>query len=304
MDKHSTFKNIQDSELVEQALNGSKPALETIISRYQDWVFNVSYSFVGDKDEAADLTQEVMIKVVTKLYTFKNKSSFKTWLYRIVKNHFLNMKKGKYEVNETTFEQFGQGIDQLPDESLANHSFEVEEKFLVKEAKISCMKGMLMCLDREQRLIYIIGELFAFKDNIGSEIMEISKENFRIKLHRAKKQLYNFMNHKCGLVNKANPCRCARKTAGFIKMGFVDPVELHFQKDMIAEVNKVIEKRVDNFEEDVFAGYRALFQEHPFLQSPDKLASIKKQPELRKNSLNTSDFNSGLSGLLRPLLYL
>jgi hypothetical protein len=155
-------------------------------------------------------------------------------------------------------------------------SIEVENKILVKEAKISCMKGMLLCLDREQRMIYIIGELFEFTDVIGSEIMEISRENFRIKLHRAKKQLYNFMNDKCGLVNKNNPCRCARKTAGFIKMGYVDPVNLHFQKNTIANINKVIDKKVESYKGQVIPEYQKLFQEHPFLQSPDKLESIKK----------------------------
>lgn len=191
-----------DAILIEQSLAGNKDGLENLIKKHQDWIFNVALTFVGDKDESADLTQEVLIKIITKLDSFKQESSFKTWVYRIVKNHFLNMKRGKQETNSLTFDQFGQGLDQLPNESLSNYSFEVEDKLLVKEAKISCMKGMLLCLDREQRMIYIIGELFEFKDTIGSEIMEISKENFRVKLHRAKQQLYNFMNNKCGLINK------------------------------------------------------------------------------------------------------
>jgi RNA polymerase sigma factor (sigma-70 family) len=265
-----------DESLISLSLNGNKQALESLILKYQDWIYNVALSFVGDSDEAADLTQEVLIKIVTKLGTFKHNSSFKTWAYRIVKNHFLNMKRGKYETNAPTFEQFGQGLDRLPDESLSDYSYEVEEKILVKEAKISCMKGMLLCLDREQRMIYILGELFEFTDAIASEIMEMSKENFRVKLHRAKKQLYNFMDNKCGLVNKANPCRCARKTAGFIKMGFVDPINLKFQKDILSDINKVIDQKVEAYSQNVISEYQKLYQSHPFLQSPDSLASIKK----------------------------
>ena len=263
-----------NSILIEQSLAGNKEALENLIKKHQDWIYNIALTFVGDKDEAADLTQEVLMKIVTKLNSFKQKSSFKTWIYRIVKNHFLNMKRGKYEVNSPTFEQFGQGLDQLPNESLSDYSYEAEDKLLVKEAKISCMKGMLLCLDREQRMIYIIGELFEFTDTIGSEIMEISKANFRVKLHRAKKQLYNFMDNKCGLVNKSNPCRCARKTAGFIKMGFVNPINLHFQKNTLANINKVINKKVSSYNDDVIPEYQKLYQEHPFLQSPEKLESI------------------------------
>lgn len=276
MDKNSPDTNLEDALLIEQSLTGNKAALETLIKKHQDWIYNIAITFVGDRYEAADLTQEVLIKVVTKLNSFKQKSNFKTWVYRIAKNHFLNMKRGKHEMNATTFEQFGQGLDQLPDEHLSNYAYEVEDKILVEEAKISCMKGMLLCLDREQRLIYIIGELFDFTDVMGSDIMEISKENFRIKLHRAKKQLYNFMNNQCGLVNKKNACRCARKTAGFIKMGFVDPVNLHFQKDTIASINQVIDKKLSAYQNEVSSEYQQLFQAHSFLQSPDKLASIKK----------------------------
>ncbi|TMU50525.1 RNA polymerase sigma factor [Flagellimonas algicola] len=274
--KKDSNEHVSEEKLIEKALSGDKASLELLITRNQDWIYNVALTFVGDADEAADLTQEVLIKVITKLDTFEQRSSFRTWTYRIVKNHFLNMKRGKHEVNPPTFEQFGAGLDQLPDESLSNYTYEVEEKLLVNEAKISCMKGMLLCLDREQRLIFIIGELFEFPDSVGSEIMEISKQNFRVKLHRAKKQLYNFMDHKCGLINRSNPCRCHRKTAGFIKMGYVDPKALHFQKDVLSKINEVVGKKVASYSNEVLSEYQKLYQEHPFLQGPDKMASIKK----------------------------
>ncbi len=268
-------KTTEDYNLIQQSLKGSKRALECLIKKHHDWIYNIALTFVGDKEEAKDLTQEVLIKIATKLDTFKQKSSFKTWVYRILKNHFLNMKRGKHETSVTTFDEFGQGLDNLPDQSLSNYSYEVENKFLVREAKISCMKGMLLCLDREQRMIYIIGELFEFTDTVGSEIMEISKENFRIKLHRVRKQLYNFMDNKCGLVNKSNPCRCARKTAGFIEKGFVDPVNLHFQKKYISSIDGVIDKRIEAYQKEVVSEYQKLFQGHPFLEGPDKLDVIR-----------------------------
>ena len=185
------------------------------------------------------------------------------------------MKRGKNESDTLTFSAFGEGLDQTPNESLSDYGYEVEEKLLVKEAKLSCMKGMLLCLDREQRLVYIIGELFEFTDTIGSEIMEISKQNFRVKLHRAKKQLYNFMDQKCGLINKKNACRCARKTAGFIRAGYVDPVKLHFQTDRLKGINQMLEKKVEAFQGEVTAAYQQLYQDHPFLQSPDQMESIR-----------------------------
>lgn len=265
----------EDNTLIDEALSGNSKSLEVLIKKYQDWIFNVALNFTGDYDQAADLTQEVLIKMVTKLSTFKKESLFKTWLYRIVKNHFLNSQRKQTEENTLTFEVFGQGLDATPDESLSDYSYEVEEKLLVEEAKLSCMKGMLLCLDPEQRMIFILGELFEFTDTLASEIMELSKANFRVKLHRARTQLYNFMQHKCGLINKTNPCRCARKTAGFIKKGFVDPVKLHFQKDILERIDAALGKRLQTFQGEVHESYLALYQGHPMLKNPES-ASIKE----------------------------
>mgnify|MGYP003580492365 CR=1 FL=1 len=267
---------MDDKELINKETGGDRKALEEILKRYQGWVYNTALSFVAERDDAADITQEVLVKIVTKLGMFKFESDFKTWVYRIIKNHFLNMKRSKYENYTMTFDQFGKDLDEIRDEKLSNYSFEAEEKYLVEEAKLSCMKAMLLCLDREQRLIFILGELFEFNDAIGGEIMEISKENFRVKLHRAKQQLYNFMDGKCGLINKKNPCRCSRKTAGFIKLGFVDPMKLHFQKDIVATIEKVAEQKVEAYSNAVLSDYKKLYQEHPFLKSPEGLESIRK----------------------------
>ncbi len=270
----SDTPNQQDILLIQEAISGDSASLEKLVKKYQDWVFNLAISFTGDRDEAADLTQEALIKMVTKLSSFRYESRFTTWLYRIVKNHFLNSQRRQAELNSLTFEAFGEGLDQAPDLPLSDHRFEVEDKILVKEAKLSCMKGMLLCLEPAQRMIYILGELFEFSDATGAEIMEISKANFRVKLHRARQQLYSFMNQKCGLVNKNNPCRCAKKTVAFIEKGFVDPVNLHFQKDTLKRIDQLLDKKIDTFQQDIHEDYQALFQEHPFLKGPET-ASVK-----------------------------
>ena len=266
---------MDDKDLISRATEGDRRALENLLEQYRDWIFNVALSFVAHREDAADITQEVLIKIITKLSTFRYESDFKTWVYRIVKNHFLNMKRRRYEMHSMTFESFARDLDEIPDEELPAYQYEVEEKVLVQEAKLSCMKAMLLCLDREQRLVFILGELFEFPDSIGSEVLEISKENFRIKLHRAKQQLYNFMNDKCGLINKMNPCRCARKTASYIKLGFVDPGSLHFQRDAIASIDSMAPEKVETYSNEVLSEYRTLFGQHPFLKATEVHASIQ-----------------------------
>lgn len=266
----------EDVVLISKALLGHKDSLEALIKKHQGYVYNIALNMASDPDLAADVTQEVLIKMLTSLSGFKNQSNFRTWLYRIAKNTFLNMRRGSYELEQFSFQDFADGLEKTADVNLADVSYSTDNDLLVEEAKLSCMKGMLLCFDRDQRFIYIIGELFSFPDTVGSEIMEISKENFRVKLHRARAQLYSFMDSKCGLINKNNPCRCARKTAGFIENGYVDPKGLHFQKDRIDTIEKVVKEKLDNFENELTNEYIQLFRDHPFLESPESLDSIKK----------------------------
>ena len=265
----------EDATLISQALAGDKLSLEQLIEKHQNWIFNVALNMTGDADDAADVTQEVLIKVITSLKSFQGRSAFRTWVYRIVKNHFLNEKRAKYQAQTLSFDEFGAGLDSIPDETLPDLSAEIDKDSLVQEAKLSCMKGMLLCLTPEQRMIYILGEMFEFPDVIGGEIMEISKANFRVKLHRTRTQLYSFMDNKCGLINQNNPCRCARKTSGFIKLGYVDPENLHFQKDVVSTIENTLESKTAVYQDDVLPAYKELYQNHPYLNSPEGLQSIR-----------------------------
>ena len=85
-------------------------------------------------------------------------------------------------------------------------------KLLVDEARVNCTAGMLLCLDREQRLACVLGEIFGVTDTVGAELLDIAPDTYRQRLARARRDLHSFMNDRCGLVNPGNPCRCARKT--------------------------------------------------------------------------------------------
>src|SRR5436309_9426443 len=119
-----------------------------------------------------------------------------------------------------SFGCYAHGLERTPDLDLPDpSSVPVDLRLLVDEARLSCMSGMLLCLDREQRLVYILGAIFNVTDKVGSEMTGLSRDNFRQKLSRARKQIYNFMNDKCGLIDKKNPCRCERKTKALVDSG-------------------------------------------------------------------------------------
>jgi RNA polymerase sigma factor (sigma-70 family) len=255
-----------DTDLVKLAVSGDKKALQNLIIRHQIFIYNLALKMTKNVEDAEDLTQEVVIKAITGLTKFEGKSKFRTWLYRITVNHFLNTKKSKSNLQTIDFETYFDSIDSIPNHSLTTNE-ENELAGSIEEIRINCTAGMLLCLDREQRMIYILGEMFEIDHNLGSEILGISTGNFRIRLMRAREDLYNWMNEKCGLVNKSNPCRCAKKTRANIAAGFVDPDNLVFNtryKKKIYEVSAHNALPISNTIEDL---NKAVFQQHP-LQEP------------------------------------
>jgi RNA polymerase sigma factor (sigma-70 family) len=270
-----------DTDLVRLAEGGDKQALQNLILRHQIFIYNLALKMTRSVEDAEDLTQEVFIKAITALSKFEGKSKFRTWLYRITVNHFLNTRKRKSEIKVNDFETYFNSIDKIPDVEL---SFKEHEDLAdsIEELKINCMAGMLLCLDREQRIIYILGEMFGIDHNLGSEILGISTGNFRIRLMRARQDLYNWMNKRCGLVNKANPCRCSKKTKSFIEAGIVDPENLKFKSGYRKKIYELSEQNADTITDTVEDLHKNIFQQHPFAEP---LTSTKIMDEILNNNL-------------------
>jgi len=270
-----------DADLVKLAIGGDKKALQNLITRHQPFIYNLAFKMTKSVEDAEDLMQEVFIKAITALSKFEGKSQFRTWLYRITVNHFINTKRRKTELKITDFETYFNSIDDMPDFELSDQ----EENDLagsIEEIRISCTAGMLLCLDREQRMVYILGEMFGIDHNLGAEITGITAGNFRIRLMRARQDLYNWMNQRCGLVNKSNPCRCAKKTKGYIEAGFVDPGNLKFtsgHRKKIFELSNREAASISNTIEDL---HKNIFQDHPFQES---LTATKIVDEIFNNNL-------------------
>jgi hypothetical protein len=94
---------------------------------------------------------------------------------------------------------------------------------LVEEVKIGCTLAMLQCLDGDQRLAYILGELVELDHIEAAQVLQISPAAFRKRLSRAREAVFSFVDGHCGLANPANACRCHRRVDTAIALGRVDP---------------------------------------------------------------------------------
>src|SRR5690349_13598422 len=200
----TTYNAAEDTALVKEAVEGSNVAMDKLVRRHQQFIYNVALKLVGNADDAEDLCQEAIIKMITKLSQFKGKSSFRTWLYRIVFNHFVNSTKKKKEADVVSFDQYGHFLDTayISEEISTEELKKYDEEIM--NVKNSCLSGMLLCLNRQQRMVFILGGMFNINSRLAAQILNMSAGNFRQQLSRAKTDLFTFMNNKCGLINPAN----------------------------------------------------------------------------------------------------
>jgi RNA polymerase sigma factor (sigma-70 family) len=267
---HPRYDTDGDRGLVERAVDGNKDALRELVARHQPFVYNLALKMCGRREDAEDLTQEVFVKVITSLRTFRAESAFRTWLYRLTVNHLLKSRRRGMEVVVDDFETFFAAIAAVPDEALTPHELRDASRS-VEELRIRCTTGMLMCLDREQRITFILGEMFGVDHQLGGELLGISPGNFRVRLSRARKDLYSWMNQRCGLINQANPCRCHKKTKGYVRSGAVDPDHLVFNTEYVDRIESLTRSESSEVIDTVEQLHQRVFLEHPLQVSHSKV---------------------------------
>ncbi|MEM9821368.1 MAG: sigma-70 family RNA polymerase sigma factor, partial [Bacteroidota bacterium] len=260
------FDSQKDNQLIKKAITGNRQALNELLQRHNNFIYNIAIKMLANIEDAKDVTQDILIKVVTNLAKYDvNKAQFRTWLYRITFNYILNYKKSNTEKNIVSFQHFFEFMENVEDDHSIMDDEAVDQ--LSEEMKLKCMSGMLMCIPREDRLLYIMGDLFKIDHHLGAEVFEISKVNFRKRLSRTRNQLRQWMDNKCGLVHKSNPCRCAKKTKGFIKRGIVDPESLVWDKAFTSRINTYTEENLQDALKSSDMIYSKLYREHPFKEN-------------------------------------
>ena len=253
---------MEEQELIKKSLEGDKKSLEQLIHKVQGLVFNLSLRFLWDRMDAEDATQEILIKIVTNLSTFKGQSKFQTWAYRVATNYLINLKQTKVESVITSFDIYADDLKNYT----APLEYNLPDKALLeKEMKVGCTLAMLQCLNRDLRVAFILGSILKLNSKVGAEITGTTPENFRKRLEKSRKLLGNFLQGNCGVYNPANKCRCANRINTGIKCSRIDRGRLNF-------ADKI---EVYNAEMEELSSLTGLYHNHgSFKKSTDFMAEL------------------------------
>jgi RNA polymerase sigma factor (sigma-70 family) len=212
-------------ELARQAVAGDRTALESLVTGLQGDVYGLAIRMLWNREDAEDATQEILVRVVTRLAQFDFRSGLRTWVYRIAVNYILDVKKSPVERMRLTFETFAADLanglsDRGPQEA--------ERSVLVEEVKVGCTLAMLQCLGRPHRLAYILGEILDLQGPEAAEALEISPALFRKRLQEARAAVLAFTRAHCGLVSESAACACHRRVHAAVNAGRLRPDTLDF----------------------------------------------------------------------------
>lgn len=260
--------NITNKELlvlIEQATAGDKQALETVVLSIQDLVFNLSLRMLGTFPDAEDASQDILLKVITHLSSFKQESSFSTWVFSIAVNHLKNYKKHVFAKYPLSFEFYGDDIVNGKIDDVPDLTQDVERSILAEELKYSCTNVLLQCLDPDSRCVFILGTMFKVDSRIAGDILGISPEAYRQRLSRVRKKVAGFLSEYCGEYGEGS-CRCVDRVDYAIQNRRISPQHLDFAS--AKPIEGVVEVKAAMEEIDEYSQQFAFCQTY---QSPEQI---------------------------------
>src|SRR5713226_2523306 len=209
---------VAPEDVARRAIDGDRDALDSLVRDLQSDIYGLALRMLWNREDAEDATQEILVRVVTRLSQFDFHSRLKTWVYRVAVNYILDVKKSTVERLHLTFDQFA---GDLAEGLSAEGPMDAERSLLVEEVKIGCTLGMLQCLDRPHRITYVLGEILDMPGPEAAEALEITPDMFRKRLQHARVAILKFTRAYCGLVSDTAACACNRRVPAALRAGRV-----------------------------------------------------------------------------------
>jgi len=213
----------QTEHLVRAAVQGSRDALENLVRQIQDPVYSLSLRMLLNRQDAEDTAQEIIIRVITNLRTYRFEGTFRAWVLRIAVNKLLTARKTFAERRMASIEELDGILDRHEARGWLARPLDAPEPYLEVETRAICIHAILSTLNRSHRLAFILGVVIGVNSQEGAQILEISPAAYRQRLSRARARIQGFLVNNCGIIDDANRCRCGCILPGYVKQGWIHP---------------------------------------------------------------------------------
>ncbi len=172
-----------DTQLIDETLAGHSAAFGQLVRKYQDRLYNTVVHVAGNAEDARDIVQDAFVQAFVKLDTFRGKSAFYTWLYRIAFNVAATHLRRKRSTVSVEQAREGGGL-----EPMANDDNDPTARLEQKERQRQVREAIAQ-LDEEHRAVIVLREIDGCCYETIAEILELPVGTVRSRLHRARLQL-------------------------------------------------------------------------------------------------------------------
>ena len=184
--------NIDDTVLVERCRGGDTEAMERLIIKYQDRIYNIILKMCQNEDDAAELTQDTFVKVIEKIGKFEGRSGFYTWAFRIAVNLTINFcsRRGRlgFESLDIDAGEYQQAKIQLR-QYLADDGSPDPAAIAEKKELCRLMERALGRLDDAQRVILILRDVEGMSYEQIAGVLNAELGTVKSRLSRARGSL-------------------------------------------------------------------------------------------------------------------
>ena len=205
---------------VQRAVDGDADAMREVLAALQPGLHSLALRMLADREDAADALQECLLRIVTRLSTYRGDAKFSTWAWTVAVRAFLDHRRGLARRARFTFDDFAADLEQDIDDHAATR---VEDRVYLQQVKVGCGRALLQCLDGDHRLAYVLVEIMGFESVDAAAFCEVNGATFRKRLSRARARVREHLNASCGVVRSSARCRCQGRLGPARRLGRLDP---------------------------------------------------------------------------------
>lgn len=179
------YFTMTDEQIVNEIVNNNKTEyFEILYNRFSSLIYNKCYSFVNNQPEAQDLTQDIFLKLFTKLSSYNKRSKFSTWLYSFVYNYCVNY------VNRNPVKKYEYALPEYFD--IGNYGYDNSDTSENIEILEQQLNRALQLLSEKDRYILILKYKNDLSINKIQSLLGIGNSAVKMRIKRAKKKLAEY----------------------------------------------------------------------------------------------------------------
>ena len=208
---------MDDPQLLNRARQGDREAQTALLEPWRGPLFGYIYRMVTLRQDAEDLLQDVLVRALESLPTFRGEARFKTWLFGIATHVCLDYLRGKHRwrVEAQLIAEQETVADPAAVEGVARLMSSPDFVYEIREHVAFCFSWIARTLPPEEQAALLLREVLGFSSQEAAAILELSEPVFRHRLSAARAAMIRAYDGLCQLINKTGPCYQCRSLREF-----------------------------------------------------------------------------------------